>query len=359
MASEAESSPDNGGTVEIADTSPGPGKLPGSETAGKQSPGAEAEAGGDPWPDYMLPEGHPLRSDNDKTPVSDTEPETAVDQETATEPAVEPESADITGPAVVETAPVRLKAEFGEEQQQRQAQATEPAVTSTTSVRGMLMSRTQQDAVGEARARQDAAQETQVGLEDALESDLAMENALEGALESELESEAEVESQLESVLEFEQEAETEAEAETAAELEALRDVSVESEFEQEFEQEFETKLEMEFKGESRPPRRVDLDLDPSGGASRRRGSGSVSSASGSVRDDILGPGWLSETVATIATRGQAVPGSPSESKLASAPASARLSGELPVDTTGFEKEYQDVAGLLGGGPFEFDDGGGR
>lgn len=57
-----DSTPDSTVTAEdIADTSTGPGALPGNEGAGVDS--GEPVAGGDPWPDHMLPEGHPLRSD--------------------------------------------------------------------------------------------------------------------------------------------------------------------------------------------------------------------------------------------------------------------------------------------------------
>lgn len=47
-----------------------PGTLPGNEGAGMDT--SEPTSGGNPWPDHMLPEGHPMRSDTEASPV-DTE----------------------------------------------------------------------------------------------------------------------------------------------------------------------------------------------------------------------------------------------------------------------------------------------
>lgn len=108
-------------------------------------------------------------------------------------------------------------------------------------------------------------------------------------------------------------------------------------------------------GGNRPPRwGGDFDAIDSGSSGR-------SSGTGRETDSPLTPGWLEETVTTIAVGGMEPARSPSQSDLEEQPMGAQLTGGLPTAQmlSGDEEtreRIEEVESLLGG--FQFDDEGG-
>lgn len=269
---------------DIVSTDPSPGRLPGNEGAGMDS--GEPISGGNPWPDYMLPEGHPLRSDVE----SGLQTEAERPEATLGESELERE---------IEDTRVRFETAVGVNQnaQQRAELATRPALE--LGQRGMV----------DVRSRADLLSETRSDLE--LEGELARELALEA------------------------EAEAEAEAEVEAELEARQELEIEQE--QEFEQEFETEFEppAEIEAEPDQPWRDEswnLDLDISGSSPGKSTGG---------RD--LGAGYYNEFVTALAL-GAGPRDAPSRSRLEEFRGAVDLTEQRPTEVmlSGTEEEQEQI-----------------
>jgi len=162
-----------------------PGTLPGNEGAGVDT--SEPTAGGNPWPDYMLPEGHPMRSDTEAKPV-DTELEGRRRVEEAQRP----------NARVYETAVA------GEQS------ATEPSVTADVTRAGMLARAQAMRAQAQPEAQGVGVRE----LENAADRDLATEVETETETRARARARTEVETRLDFETEYRRDPPTETDPET-------------------------------------------------------------------------------------------------------------------------------------------------